>query len=433
MRRQVRKVDAFLKLFYIEIGVILAGYFIGYPFEVLAIANLLMLIWHHRQIMILSTWLWNNRRLSPPVSVGLWEHIFDGINRMQKVHRRKRNDLSILIKRFKQGSEALPDAVVIFKDDLTIVWCNKLAQQLLGLKWPEDHGQRFDNLLRHPHFVSYFQDIDHTEPHTFSSPVNDSITLEFRCMPYTNDQFMLLARDVTQLKQLEQMRKDFVANVSHELRTPLTVLQGYLEMFDGDSPPSPLMWNKAQKTMIEQAKRMDSLVSQLLKLSKIESSPRSSFTQTAKVPALLETIKTSALALNEKYHHDISFDIDSTLDMLGDSDEMQSVFSNLIYNAIYYTPPKGTIKVRWGKHSEGIVFSVEDNGEGIPEDKISRLTERFFRMDKARSRATGGSGLGLAIVKHILSRHDSQLQITSTVGEGSCFYFTVSDGLVVKR
>lgn len=432
MRKQVRKLDAFLKLFYIEIGAGLLGYFIEYPFESLAVINFFMLVWHHRQIMILSTWLWNNRRLSPPVSVGLWEHIFDGINRMQKVHRRKRNDLSILIKRFKQGSEALPDAVVIFKRDLTIVWCNKLAQQLLGLKWPEDHGQRFDNLLRHPHFVSYFKEIDHTEPHTFSSPVNDSIALEFRCMPYTNDQFMLLARDVTQLKQLEQMRKDFVANVSHELRTPLTVLQGYLEMFDGDSPPSPVMWKKAQSTMIDQAKRMDSLVSQLLKLSKIESSPRSHFNQTVGVSHLLESIKTSALALNEKYNHDITFDIDPTIDMLGDADEMQSVFSNLIYNAIYYTPPNGSIHVSWLKTANGISFSVSDNGDGIPEDKISRLTERFFRMDKARSRATGGSGLGLAIVKHILSRHDSHLQISSTVGEGSCFYFIVADELVVE-
>lgn len=432
MRRQIRKLDVFLKLFYIEFGTALVGYFLGFPFEVLTVVNFLLLVWHHRQVMILSTWLWNNRRLSPPVSIGLWEHIFDGINRMQKVHRRKRNDLSILIKRFKQGSEALPDAVVIFKKDLTIVWCNKLAQQLLGLKWPDDHGQRFDNLLRHPHFVSYFRELDHVEPQTFSSPVNDSVTLEFRCMPYTNDQFMLLARDVTQLKQLEQMRKDFVANVSHELRTPLTVLHGYLEMFDGDAPPSPVMWKKAQKTMIEQAKRMDSLVSQLLKLSKIESSPRSSFSQAVNVPVLLETIKTSALALNEKYSHDITFDIDPTLDMLGDADEMQSVFSNLIYNAIYYTPPNGIIKVSWKKNAEGIVFSVTDNGDGIPEDKISRLTERFFRMDKARSRATGGSGLGLAIVKHILSRHDSYLQITSTVGEGSCFFFTVAESLVVE-
>lgn len=432
MRKQVRKVDALLKLFYIEISAAVIGYVIKYPFELLALVNFIMLVWHHRQIMILSTWLWNNRRLSPPVSVGLWEHIFDGINRMQKVHRRKRNDLSILIKRFKQGSEALPDAVVIFKKDLTIVWCNKLAQQLLGLKWPEDHGQRFDNLLRHPHFVTYFQDIDYNEPHTFASPVNDSVTLEFRCMPYTNDQFMLLARDVTQLKQLEQMRKDFVANVSHELRTPLTVLQGYLEMFDGDSPPPPVMWKKAQSTMIDQAKRMDSLVSQLLKLSKIESSPRSIFNQNVSVPALLESIKTSALALNEKFNHDIVFDIDPTIDMLGDSDEMQSVFSNLIYNAIYYTPPGGNIHIKWFQSPEGVVFSVEDNGEGIPEDKISRLTERFFRMDKARSRSTGGSGLGLAIVKHILSRHDSHLQIVSTVGEGSCFYFIVAEGLVVE-
>ena len=249
--------------------------------------------------------------------------------------------------------------------------------------------------------------------------------LEFRVMPYASTQLMVVVRDVTRLKQLEQMRKDFVANVSHELRTPLTVVTGYLEMMEGDMMPPPAMWNKAQNTMLEQCKRMDSLVSQLLSLSRIEGARRQDNDKAINVPqvAWLHSHR-STIQLTRTKAMSLFLILMRLLDIKGSEDELRSAFSNLVFNAIHYTKAGGKVDRYVGTHKgDRACFSVTDNGDGIAPEHINRLTERFYRVDKARSRTTGGSGLGLAITKHVLTRHDSKLNIRSEDRQRFVFFF----------
>ena len=232
---------------------------------------------------------------------------------------------------------------------------------------------------------------------------------------------MILIRDVTRLTQIEKMRKDFVANVSHELKTPLTVISGYLEMLpENGEVPQALMF-KAITEMRTQSVRMQSLIEELLVLSRIESSTERTFEKLVNVPQLLWQIQIEAEALNRDKKHKLFFDISPILYVYGIESELRSAFSNLIFNAIHYTPKGGVIEVKWALDGKQVKFSVKDNGEGIADEHISRLTERFYRVDKARSRSTGGSGLGLAIVKHVLSHHNSVLDVRSKVGKGATF------------
>jgi two-component system phosphate regulon sensor histidine kinase PhoR len=422
MYRVINKQALFKRLFLYFLPLTLIGILIGAPFILLFIGALSLLLWHYHQLYRLSDWLLNQRSFNPPEGEGAWEQIFEGIYHLQHRNRKKRNELAELIRRFREGAEAVPDAVVVLQQDLSIVWCNQLALKVLGLQWPTDHGQRLDNLIRDPKFVKYMQLHDFDDPLELDLGHSGEQVLEFRVMPYA-EQLMMVVRDITRLKQLEQMRKDFVANVSHELRTPLTVVTGYLEMMDAENMPPPMMWEKAHGTMIEQCKRMDSLVNQLLSLSRIEGSRRQEKDLPVNVPNMLTLIQTEAHSLNQDKNHDLVFEIDRSLDIIGSADELRSAFSNLVFNAIHYTKPEGRVVVTWRLKEGRACFSVEDNGDGIAPEHINRLTERFYRVDKARSRKTGGSGLGLAITKHVLTRHDSSLEIQSTLGVGSCFSF----------
>ncbi|CCQ09535.1 Phosphate regulon sensor protein PhoR (SphS) [Pseudoalteromonas luteoviolacea B = ATCC 29581] len=433
MYKVVTKQALFKRLFLYFLPLVLIGVLIGAPFVLLFFGALTLLIWHYHQLYRLSDWLLNQRSFNPPEGEGAWEQIFEGIYHLQHRNRKKRNELADLIRRFREGAEAVPDAVVVLQFDLSIVWCNQLALKVLGLQWPTDHGQRLDNLVRDPKFVKYMQNKRFDEPLELDMALSGEQILEFRVMPYAETQLMVVVRDITRLKQLEQMRKDFVANVSHELRTPLTVVTGYLEMMEADNMPPPAMWSKAHHTMIEQCKRMDSLVNQLLSLSRIEGARKQDKDKPINAPAMLKLIETEALSLNQDKYHEIIFNIDSELDVKGSPDELRSAFSNLVFNAIHYTKPNGRIEVNWVEKDEVPYFSVVDNGDGIAPEHIHRLTERFYRVDKARSRKTGGSGLGLAITKHVLSRHDSMLRISSEVGKGSCFSFTLPKSKRVSK
>lgn len=423
MYRVVNKRALTKRLFVYFIPLLLIGVLIDAPFLMLFLGSFSLLMWHYHQLYRLSDWLLNQRSFNPPEGEGSWEQVFEGIYQLQHRNRKKRNELAELIRRFRDGAEAVPDAVVVLQNDLSIVWCNQLALKVLGLQWPVDHGQRLDNLIRDPKFTQYMQLKQFDEALELESSLSVDKFFEFRVMPYANTQLMVVVRDVTRLKQLEQMRKDFVANVSHELRTPLTVVTGYLEMMDADSLPPVAMWGKAQNTMLEQCKRMDSLVNQLLSLSRIEGPRRQENDKSVNVPQLLNYIKIEADSLNTDKNHVITFNIDQSLDVKGSADELRSAFSNLVFNAIHYTKPGGEITVCWQQKNERACFSVIDNGDGIAKEHLNRLTERFYRVDKARSRTTGGSGLGLAITKHVLTRHDSQLNIMSELGKGSCFSF----------
>ncbi|MCG9555718.1 phosphate regulon sensor histidine kinase PhoR [Vibrio sp. Isolate31] len=410
---------------------VLVGWIFGYLSWLLLAATVLQLGWHLHNQMRLSAWLWDEKRLTPPSGSGNWESLFNGIYRMQQRQRRKRKELTNLIRRFRNGAESLPDAVVVFRGEGNIVWCNKLAQYLLGFRWPDDSGQPISNLIRTPDFIKYLNKQDFSEPLEMSSPLNVERMLELRIVPYTEGEHLMVVRDVTQLKQLEGMRRNFFANVSHELRTPMTVLQGYLEMTEDPDMIVGPMWTKAHGVMTEQLNRMNSLVNQLLTLSKIEAAPMHELDEVVNVPAMLEILEKEAASLSGEREHKLEFDIDKSLRVLADEDQLRSAISNLVYNAVKYTPAGATVKVRWYQTSQGACLDVSDTGDGIEPQHLHRLTERFYRVDKARSRDTGGSGLGLAIVKHALSHHDSHLEIQSEVGAGSRFHFTLPNRLTV--
>ncbi len=410
---------------------LLAGALLGDWRLGLIVALIYHIFWFYRYQKRLQDWLWNDRSLIPPQGPGTWELIFNGIYRLQQRHRMRRRELASVIRRFREGAEALPDAAVVCRNDGSIIWCNRLAGQCLGFRWPEDAGQNISNLIRYPAFVGFLQQKEFSEPLEMPSPINDDKVLEVRVMPYADDQFMLVVRDITRIRSVENMRKNFVANVSHELRTPLTVLKGYLEMLEEDLPP-PARWKKMQQVMLEQTLRMDNLVDQLLTLSRIEVATDIDRTRVVDVPRMLLMLQHEAKALSGAMRHDLHFKIDEELRVHGDEDQLRSAMTNLVNNAIKYTPAGRKITVEWRRDGTKAHFSVTDEGDGIALEHLGRLTDRFYRVDRARSRQTGGSGLGLAIVKHALSHHDSSLNIESALGKGSCFSFLIPESLVVK-
>lgn len=411
--------------------IVLAGLYFDALNLALAIGSTWMLALYSWHLYRFNRWVWHSKKMTPPKASGFWEHIYEGVYYIQRRNRRKRKELTKLVKRFREGSEALPDATVVVDAHGAIVWCNRLARIELGLKWPQDNGRRIDNLIRHPLFIDFFHSGNYDFPVEVPSPSNVQKIFEYRIMPYGDKHLLLIARDVTRLTQLEQMRKDFVANVSHELRTPLTVLNGYLEMLPNTVDVPAEFLDKAFTEMRSQSERMQNLVEELLVLSRIEASSERVFEKVVRVPTILDAIKSEAETLNADKKHKLKFEIDPQVNVYGIETELRSAFSNLIFNAINYTPSNGVISVVWNLTNGNATFSVTDNGDGIPEKHINRLTERFYRVDKARSRKTGGSGLGLSIVKHVLTHHNSKLDIDSEVGNGSCFSFSFSNELIV--
>ena len=410
----------------------LIGWYIDDMLLAIAIGATLLLLFNYWHLYKLNRWLWHSRKMSPPMVKGVWEHIYEGIYYLQRRNRNKRKELGELVKRFREGSEALPDAAVVVDSKACIIWCNRLARLDLGLKWPQDADRRLDNLLRHPEFIQYFHAGNFKYPIEVPSPTNPNKTFEYRIMPYGEEHLLLIARDITRVSQLEEMRKDFVANVSHELRTPLTVINGYLEIIPMDEDADPFM-QKAMKEMTAQTHRMQNLIEDLLVLSRIEASSERIYENVVNMPAVLKQIELEANTLNKEKQHTIRFHVAPDLQVYGVETEIRSACSNLVFNAVHYTPAKGEINVHWQSTPQGARFSVVDNGEGIEPGHLNRLTERFYRVDKARSRKTGGSGLGLSIVKHVLSHHNSRLEITSTVGEGSQFSFVLDKELIAEQ
>ena len=406
---------------------LLLGLIFGYLPWLLLVSVLAALVWNFYNQLKLSHWLWVDRSMTPPPGRWSWEPLFYGLYQMQQRNRRRRRELALLIKRFRSGAESLPDAVVMTTVEGNIFWCNGLAQHLLGFRWPEDNGQHILNLLRYPEFSHYLQRQEFTRPLTLQ--LNNEHFVEFRIMPYSEGQLLMVARDVTQMRQLEGARRNFFANVSHELRTPLTVLQGYLEMMSDEELDGSLR-GKALGTMQEQTKRMDGLVKQLLTLSRIEAAPNVDMNEKVDIPLMLRVLQREAQSLSGG-NHQINFRVNENLKVFGNEDQLRSAVSNLVYNAVNHTPAGTNIEVSWQQTPQGAQFQVSDNGPGIGPEHIPRLTERFYRVDKARSRQTGGSGLGLAIVKHALSHHDSRLEILSEPGIGTRFIFTLPNRLIV--
>ena len=418
-------------LLLIYLPIIIIGSLFNCLVELLLVSFFAHIIWHYYYLKKLNDWLWNNKSTILPEGQSVWEDAFIGIHNMQQRYRRRRSKLAGVISRFREGSEALPDAVVVFHKEGEIIWCNRLAQVQLGFKWPEDAGENITNLIRNPLFIEYLMSDNYQEPLDLFSPNNPEKLLEFRVMPYAKHQRLLIVRDVTAYRQIDEMRRVFVANVSHELRTPLTVLQGYIEMLNMQAQPDSPQ-GKAITVLEQQTARMCTLVEDLLVLSRIESSENIDLDEQVNVPALLAQIEEEALTLGKKKAQHIKFDIAANLKLLGNEVQLRSAMTNLVYNAINYTPEHGSINVICSRCEQGLYFCVTDNGDGIAPEHILHLTERFYRVDQSRSRDTGGSGLGLSIVKHVLTHYDSELTIESKVGEGSQFSFIIPSNYLVN-
>ena len=401
---------------------LLAGLISGHYGWCLAIGLGLYLAWTLKQLLRLHDWLRHHKPDEPPPDgYGLWGEVFDSIYHLQRRDQRVRGRLQAVIDRVQESTAALKDAVIMLDSEGNLEWWNRAAETLLGLKTPQDSGQPVTNLVRHPRFKEYFEQANYAEPLEIPSPVNDRLRIQMLITRYGNNEHLMLVRDVTRLHLLEQMRKDFVANVSHELRTPLTVICGYLEtLLDNVEEVNP-RWVRALQQMQQQGGRMQTLLNDLLLLAKLEATDYPSDNQPIAVPALLQSIKNDALALSGAKNQQITLELESDWSLKGSEAELRSAFSNLIFNAVKYTPAEGNIRIRWWADGRGAHLSVQDSGIGIDSKHIPRLTERFYRVDSSRASNTGGTGLGLAIVKHVLLRHRGTLEINSVPGKGSVF------------
>ncbi|HKJ94280.1 MAG TPA: phosphate regulon sensor histidine kinase PhoR [Gammaproteobacteria bacterium] len=371
-----------------------------------------------RNLVRMERWLRHARRLRPPQSQGLWGTIFDNLYRLQRRHRQRRQRLAELLRRFKESANAMPDATVVLRGHGEMLWWNTMATRYLGLRWPQDQGQRIANLFRHPQFNDFLAQGDWRDSVKVPSPVLEKTVLEVRIVPYGIDQQLLLARDVTRLHRLETMRRDFVANITHELRTPLTVIRGLAETLADDEQGPEL--ERPLALIQQQTQRMGRLIDDLLLLSRLETGEQAMASNPVDVRALVEAVVDEGRAVSDGRHR-LSCEVDESVPLQGDEGALRSAFSNLVVNAVKYTPTGGSIDVRWFR-AEGVAcLSVTDTGEGIPAHHIPRLTERFYRVDSGRTASRGGTGLGLAIVKHVMTRHGGELQIFSVLGEGSRF------------
>ncbi|WP_419534337.1 phosphate regulon sensor histidine kinase PhoR [Endozoicomonas sp.] len=405
---------------------LLAGWLVDQIFLGLFITTLSYLVWNHHQLHRLLRWLDEaaHKELDPPESKGIWGEIFDGIYRIQRRHSRSKQRLANVIERIQESTAALNDGIIMADQNGCLEWWNRAAGELLGLQMPDDQGQPLTNLVRNPKFASYMENSRGKEPIKIDSPAHENRQLQIAITVYGQGNRLLLVRDVSRLHQLEIMRTDFVANVSHELRTPLTVISGYLEtMSDGMemNPDTPPMFKRALSQMQEQASRMQRLIEDLLLLSRLEATEPERISQTVKLKPLLLGIINDAKALSGENQHQLQLECAEDASVTGDAMELRSAFSNLVYNAIRYTPSGGKVHVKWWQDPEGGHLMIQDNGVGIDPVHIPRLTERFYRVDKSRSHATGGTGLGLAIVKHVLLRHEGRISISSHPGKGSRF------------
>ena len=372
------------------------------------------------QIRRFADWLQGPQHELPPDLRGQWKTLAGVAFRQTRKSRKRKKRVQKLVRRFNQFSAALPDATVVLNAQNEIVWSNAAAESYLGIS-PRDRGHRIVNLIRKPAFVHYLNQARFDEPLKLESPLGKATILHLQVVPYGNKNKVLAARDMTRLYRLEAMRRDFVGNVSHELRTPLTVIEGYAEMLV-DDPALPEAHRRILLQVREQSERMHRMVNDLLLLSQLETTqPLPSQQEAVDVALLTEQLARQARVMASSGAHIVTVETDGRWGLLGNAHELQSAFMNLVSNAVRYTPSGGEIRLRWHRDDDGGYFEVQDSGIGIAPEHLPRLTERFYRVDSARSRATGGTGLGLAIVKHILERHQASLQVRSTLGAGSVF------------
>lgn len=412
----------------------LLGWLVNHLVLGMLVGTTAYLAWNLYNQVLLERWLREGRKLEPPDSRGLWGAIFNGIYRLQKRQRRRRKRLATILQGVRETINAMPDGAVILHDNGEIQWWNGAARDLLSLTWPQDEGQRIDNLLRQPEFGNFIRE-HHAGASsiTVPSPDDDSQMLEIRVIPYGNKQRLMLVRDVSRLYLLERMRRDFVANISHELRTPLTVIHGVSETLSDSVKAKAPDAERPLELIQQQTRRMQRLVEDLLMLSRLETDQKPVERQLLDMPRILSVIVDEARALAQDQGHHIELECDPAVTLYGDESELRSALSNLVFNAVKYTPKNGRILVSWREDAGGARFTVEDNGIGIPAHHLPRLTERFYRVDSGRSSRTGGTGLGLAIVKHVLGRYQANLEVRSEPGKGSTFSCRFPPAVTARR
>ena len=412
---------------------LLIGLFVGQLFHspaLMAWIILALYLGHHLfHANRLLHWVRGGKAGDRPQGSGVWGEIYYLISRLRRRNRRRKKQLIRLLERFRTATAALPDATVVLSAGDQIDWFNEAAANLLGLR-RTDIGQTIGNLIRNPKFIGYLQEEDYQKTVGVTSPLSENIQLEVRIIPYGDDLRLLVAQDVTQLRFMERVRTDFVANVSHELRTPLTVIRGYVESLADHADELPPNYARAFHRMEEQTLRMQSLIDDLLTLTRLESSTHQMAQNAVDVPALLTQIMDEALMLPMESKPSLSLRIESPEGLIGGQQELRSAFTNLILNALKYCEKGDHVEILWQQDAEGIRLDVSDTGPGIAPEYLPRLTERFYRVDA--SRGPGGTGLGLAIVKHVMARHGAEFTIASTVGKGSTFSCRFKAERIVK-
>jgi two-component system phosphate regulon sensor histidine kinase PhoR len=401
-------------------AVVLAFAGAAWALGVLVVGWGVFLVEHVVNLDRLETWASGGPDAVVPESRGSWSAAWSAIYRKARTRRAHERDLAHTIERFQSAAEAIPDGMAVLDATNRIKWANHRAQSLLGLDLAQDRGAPLVNLVRQPEFVRYLESDDYADGIVIESQRDPGMTLAIQVVPFGVAEKLLIARDVTQLEAVARMRRDFIANVSHELKTPLTVISGFVETLQ-ELDLDERQRSRFLQLMREQAASMQRLVEDLLTLSTLESEHNPLSDDRFAIVPLLLAVSADAKGLS-KGSHDISLHIGDTATVMGGREELASAFGNLVSNAIRYTPAGGTIKLAWRIDPDGTgVLSVTDSGIGIAVEHLPRLTERFYRVDRSRSRATGGTGLGLAIVKHVLLRHQADLEIASEPGKGSTF------------
>jgi phosphate regulon sensor kinase PhoR len=409
---------------------VLVGWLGGHVWMALTVMSLAVMGWHYWRLRRVLRRLTARQRWEPPAGTGVWNELDRLLYRSQAEMRTRKRRLLDMLRAYRAAAAALPDAVVVVdRNSQRIQWFNEAAGSLLGLRHPGDLNVPVVERLQPLPLAHWLAGGRNAEPMLDTpSPIDDRLRLHLRLIPYSDDHWLLVARDVSKLLQLEQVRRDFVANVSHELRTPLTVVHGYLDMLDPeDFPDSGPMIAEMRK----QSQRMTQLVEDLLTLSRLESQEHANEESIAMAP-MLATLRREAEAHSQGRHR-IEVHDEADLDLVGSNKELHSAFSNLVTNAVRYTAAGGTVSIRFAREGYGAVLSVRDSGYGIPAHHLPRITERFYRVSSSRSRESGGTGLGLSIVKHVLGLHQARLEIESEVGKGSTFSCHFGAGRVHPR
>lgn len=415
---------------------LLLGHFVGAPWAWGAAVGALVVFMglHLRNMVRLLEWAHSPMGTPVPGATGAWGWVFAALARRARAAQGERRHLSASLDRFLDAAQAMPDAVLILGPHHEIEWFNAAAQAQFGLRLGQDRGYPLTNLVRQPDFIHYLHSGTYAEPLVIRSGRGGSQIFSVQIINFGEQHKLVMSRDVTHLERLETMRRDFVANVSHELKTPLTVVRGFVEMVAdglGDMKSEDAL--HYLRMAEEQAQRMQRLVDDLLTLSELETGTPPSADEKVDVRSLVEEVAADAEALSAG-RHTVTVHGDLSGFLLGSGRELRSALGNLASNAVRYTPPGGAIGLRWAVAADGTAsFSVRDNGIGIDVSHLPRLTERFYRVDRGRSRESGGTGLGLAIVKHVLTRHQAVLDIESVPGVGSTFTARFPVGRFVAR